>query len=184
MPKLRAGWWCACSLALTGVSTADASPGKLAVQRPPEIDGVLNSDSYGYDVTCVINGHDLGIKGGQSENQREYAEGSKSAGGFRSEERGKYALLHIGPNTVTITYKRKLPREPFGLDVSLEVLGYPAPLFYAHLAPAIATPEPSRACSRSRPRSSPGSDRLSSRHRTPRPRACYLSIRPPEEMGC
>jgi len=121
-------------LALIGASTVHAAPSGSAGQKPPEIAAVINSDSYGYDLTCSINGHDLGLKGGQSESQREYLEGSSDADDFQANERAAYAPLHIGRNTVRITYKRKLPKEPFGMEVTFEVLGYPAPLFYAHLA--------------------------------------------------
>ncbi len=121
-------------LALVGASAVSAAPNRSAVQKPLEIAAVVNSDSYGYDLTCSINGHDLGLKGGQSESQREFAENSKDAEDFQARERGRYAPLHIGRNTVKITYKRKLPKEPFGMEITFEVMGYPAPLFYAHLA--------------------------------------------------
>ncbi len=135
MSKVRAGRPHALSFALVlvGTTAVHAAPNKPATQKTPEIAGVLNSDSYGYDLTCVINGHDLGIRGGQSESMRQSAENSEAAEAWPVKERGRYAPLHMGRNTVRITYKRKLPKEPFGLDITYEVLGYPAPIFYAHV---------------------------------------------------
>lgn len=112
---------------LTSVTTAHVDPRGIS--------GVLNSDGYGYDFTCVINGHDLLLTQGSSESRRQYDE-SDTDDGFSKKERGQYATLHMGVNTVKITYKRRVPAEPFPFTLSLQVFGYPAPHFYAHVVDA------------------------------------------------
>ena len=115
MSKTYAGALCRWSLglALVGGSAAHTAPSGSVAQKPPAIYAAINSNSYGYDLTCVINGHDVGFKGGQSESQTEFAEGAKEAEDWPPAECGAYAPLRLGRNTVKITYKRKPHNELF-----------------------------------------------------------------------
>ncbi len=135
MSKTYAGALCRWSLglALVGGSAAHTAPSGSVAQKAPALQGKLNSFSYGYDLTCVVNGHDVGIKGGHFESRDQYVENSKDFDEVIPALRSQYAPLRIGHNTVKITYKRKLPAKPFGLEITYEVKGYPAPLFYANV---------------------------------------------------
>ena len=121
--------------ALTASSSVGAAhaaePGPLPI-TPKNLSAVLNSDSYGYDLKCIINGHDIGIAGGQSESVRQFDESTRERS-LDPEDHNIYSTLHMGRNSVRITYRRKLPKEPFDLDITFQVFGYQAPLFYAHV---------------------------------------------------
>ena len=108
-----------------------AEPGPLPI-TPKNLSAVLNSDSYGYDIKCIINGHDIGIAGGQSESVRQFDESTRERSSDPADH-NIYSTLHMGRNNVRITYRRKLPKEPFDLDITFQVFGYKAPLFYAHV---------------------------------------------------
>ena len=111
-----------------------AGRGPLPI-TPKNLSAVLNSDIYGYEITCIINGHDIGITGGKSESLRQFDE-STGKRSFDSSDRQIYSTLHMGHNSVRITYRRKLPKELFDLNITFEVFGYQAPLFYAHVTDA------------------------------------------------
>lgn len=134
--RLRPGCWAAALLIAAGLpgaigSSQAAEPGPLPI-TPDTLSAVLNSDSYGYDVACIINGHDVGIVGGRSEGMRQFDEATRE-GSTDPSDRSTYSTLHIGRNSIRITYRRRVPREPFDLNITLQVFGYKAPLFYAHV---------------------------------------------------
>ena len=103
--------------ASTFSSVAHATePGPLPI-TPKNLSAVVNSDSYGYDIKCIINGHDIGIVGGQSESLRQFDESSHE-GSSDPADHNIYSTLHMGHNSVRITYRRKPPKEAFDLDIS------------------------------------------------------------------
>ena len=133
--RLRPGCWATALLLAAGlpwaINTSQAAAGSLPI-TPANLSAVLNSDSYGYDVTCIINGHDVGIVGGKSEGMRQFDETARE-GSTDPNDHSVYSTLHLGRNSVRITYRRRLPREAFDLNITLQVFGYKAPLFYAHV---------------------------------------------------
>lgn len=73
--------WTAVGLAMAGLlcivgAPRAAKPGLLPI-TPDTLGAVLNSDSYGYDVTCIINSRNVGIVGGQSESTRLFNEATR-----------------------------------------------------------------------------------------------------------
>ena len=122
------------SLATAGASHA-VDPQRASI-TPANLNAVLDTDDYGYDVTCIINGHDVGIKSDGSDSVRQFDESSKQ-GSTDPHDPHRYATLHLGRNTIRITYRRRPPRrpdEPDQLSIALQVSGYPVPLVYAFVA--------------------------------------------------
>lgn len=111
----------AVKLALSIIITSAAfSPAAAQTNRiRAGVDATLNSESFGYQLTCVINGHDVGFKGGGQDVIR-----------FVRETR----YLHPGRNTVAISYTKKSEGHlGEGVNIQFTVPGFPAPLFYAHV---------------------------------------------------
>jgi len=101
-----------------------------------EINGALNVWSYGYKVTCEINGQDVGIRSDQSSSARlmnkehpMYAQVMK--------ENPKMAknlfVLKSGSNSITVRYEHTRPMDMDYMQASLMINGYSLPvvLFYA-----------------------------------------------------
>lgn len=104
---------------ITGVAFSPA-----AAQTRSAVDATLTSESFGYKLTCVINGQDVGFKGDRQDVIR-----------FVRETR----YLRPGRNTVEITYTKKSEGHlGEGVNVQFTVPGFPAPLFYAHVDNAVS----------------------------------------------
>ncbi len=63
----------------------------------------LDVMAYGYEVTVIINGIDVGVKGGKSESLRFF--GAEKAEGLPPEYK-KLACLKEGQNEISVKYKK------------------------------------------------------------------------------
>ena len=107
------------AIILTVTSAASSPAASQTRAAPAGIDATLDSESSGYNLTCVINGQDVGFKGG-----------GQDIISFVRETR----YLHPGRNSVVITYRKiRDVHLSFGLNIQFRVPGFPAPLFYAHV---------------------------------------------------
>lgn len=103
-----------------------------------QINGILNIWSYGYKVTCQINGQDVGIDSGGSTSARmmnkEHPMYSKVLA-QNPEMAKRLFLLKAGTNTVKFHYEHTRADETDYAQASLSIDGYPIPVFLFHAKP-------------------------------------------------
>jgi hypothetical protein len=87
----------------------------------------LSSFGYGYAVSVVINGIPTSIKGGKSESMRFFDQDNEMAKNA-SPEMKKLFILKPGANQIQIEFKKQGNAND-KLTLSLELEGYPAPVF-------------------------------------------------------
>src|SRR3989344_1206651 len=96
-----------------------------------DISATLSCWGYGYDGKVIINGIDIGIKGGKSESKRLFLLDnpmiSKATGDLK-----KLFCLKAGKNKVHIECSKTSSSQSDKFEVSLEILEYPAPLLFLH----------------------------------------------------
>jgi hypothetical protein len=90
-----------------------------------EIMGVLSCMAYGYQVKVSINGVDVGIEGGKSENRRFFNVGHPMMGEAPPEKRASIFVLKPGENSISIEFT-KTGDENDNLSITLDVEGYPS----------------------------------------------------------
>jgi hypothetical protein len=93
---------------------------------------VLSCFGYGYKVSVVINGVPTSIKGGKSESMRLFNQDNEMAKSASSEMK-KLFILKPGANQLQIEFKKEGGAND-KLTLSLELEGYPAPLFFLYSA--------------------------------------------------
>jgi hypothetical protein len=93
---------------------------------------VLSCFGYGYNVAVVINGVPTSIKGGKSESMRLFNQDNEMAKSA-SPEMKKLFILKPGANQMQIEFK-KVGGANDKLTLSLELEGYPAPVFLLYSA--------------------------------------------------
>jgi hypothetical protein len=94
-----------------------------------EIMAVLSCMGYGYNVKVLVNGTDVGIKGGMSESKRLFDKNSEMAAQATPEIRKKNFVLVKGPNTISVEFTKQGSNQHDKVELTLEVENYPAPLF-------------------------------------------------------
>jgi hypothetical protein len=94
-----------------------------------EIGAVLSCMGYGYKVKVLINGTDVGIKGGMSESKRLFDKNSGMAAQATPDIRQKNFVLQKGRNTISVEYTKEGANEYDKVELTLEMENYPAPLF-------------------------------------------------------
>lgn len=94
-----------------------------------EIMAVLSCWGYGYTVKVFVNGVDVGIVGGKSENRRLFDKDNEMAALAAPEMRKKNFMLVNGDNTISVEFKKESPNTDEALELSLAMENYPAPLF-------------------------------------------------------
>lgn len=90
----------------------------------------LSCFCYGYKIKALVNGIDVGVTGGQSENRRLFAADSPMASQAPPEMRKKIFVLKKGENTISIEFAKQSDNKNDRMDISMEMDGYPAPLFF------------------------------------------------------
>lgn len=90
----------------------------------------LSCFGYGYKLKVLVNGVDVGVAGGKSENRRLFAADSPMASQAAPETRKKSFVLKKGENTISIEFTKQSDDKNDRMEVSLEMDGYPAPLFF------------------------------------------------------
>jgi hypothetical protein len=98
-----------------------------AMNGPGDIGAILSCFGYGYKVKVVINGVPTKVKGGQSETMRLLNQDSELAKQVPPEMKSLF-ILKPGENQIQVEFTREGANNP-GLTVSLELEGYPAPVF-------------------------------------------------------
>ncbi len=105
-------------------------PGKEGAMRgSEEINAVLSVWGYGYKIKVLVNGEDVGIKGGMSESKRLFDKNNEMAAQATPEIRKKNFVLVNGANTIAVEYKKEGSDRNDRAEVTLEVENYPAPVF-------------------------------------------------------
>ncbi len=119
-----------CSFILVMSFGATAAEKKEAtVSGKEEINAVISCMGYGYKVKVLVNGTDLGFKGGMSESKRLFDTNNEMANQAPPEMRKKLFVLVNGKNTISVEYKKEGSNPHDNVELTLEVEGYPAPLF-------------------------------------------------------
>lgn len=95
-----------------------------------DIKATLSCFGYGYKVKVVINGIPTNVKGGQSETMGLFNQDSKLAKQVPPEMKSRFILKRV-ENQIAVEFTRESTNNP-GLEISLEVEGYPAPVFLLH----------------------------------------------------
>lgn len=90
----------------------------------------LSCFGYGYKLKVLVNGVDVGVAGGKSENRRLFAADSPTASQAPPEMRKKSFVLKKGENTISIEFTKQSDDKNDRMEISLEMDGYPAPLFF------------------------------------------------------
>ena len=98
------------------------------VSTNEEIMAMLSCMGYGYKVKVLINGTDVGIKGGMSEGKRLFDKGNEMAAKAAPDFRKNFVLVP-GPNTIAVEYTREGTSPGDSLEVTFEMENYPEPLF-------------------------------------------------------
>ncbi len=94
-----------------------------------EIMAVLSCRGYGYKVKVLVNGADVGIVGGKSENRRLFDKDNEMAAMAAPEIRKKNFMLVNGQNTISVEFTKESTNQDDKLEISFEMQNYPAPLF-------------------------------------------------------
>jgi hypothetical protein len=92
-----------------------------------DIGAMLSCFGYGYQVKVAINGVATKVKGGRSESMRLFSQDSELAKEVPPEMKNLF-VLKPGENQIAVEFTRESTNNP-GLTLSLEVEGYPAPVF-------------------------------------------------------
>ena len=102
---------------------------EAAMSANEEVSVVLSSMGYGYKVNVVINGVDVGVKGGMSESKRLFDKNSEMAARAKPEIRQRNFVLVKGQNTISIEYKKEGSNQHDKVEITVEAENYPAPIF-------------------------------------------------------
>lgn len=102
-----------------------AAPAARAAE--PELMAALSVMGYGYKVKVTVNGADVGVEGGKSENRRLFNKGNEMAAQATPAIRAKNFVLLHGANEIAIEYTKVDPKAADSLEVTLEAQGYPQP---------------------------------------------------------
>jgi hypothetical protein len=94
----------------------------------PELMAGLSVMGYGYKVKVSVNGANVGIEGGKSENRRLFNKGHEMAAQATPAIRAKNFVLVPGANEVAIEFQKIDPKSSDTLEVTLQAQGYPQPL--------------------------------------------------------
>jgi hypothetical protein len=104
------------------------TPKEKSTMAKGDIDAILSCFSYGYTAKVVINGRDTGIKGGKSESSRLFNQDHPMSKEAPPEMRDRFFLLKEGENQIQVEFTKQ-GGQPSDLLLSLELDGYPAPVF-------------------------------------------------------
>jgi hypothetical protein len=104
-------------LAVTSVAAAE-----------PELMVVVSVMGYGYKVTMLVNGVDIGVQGGKSEGRRLFNKDNPMASQASPNVRARNFPLRRGANQVSIEYSKLDPKNADALEITMEAEGYPQPL--------------------------------------------------------
>ena len=100
----------------------------LARAAEPELMAALSVMGYGYKVRITVNGADVGVEGGKSENRRLFDKGNEMAAQATPAMRAKNFVLVQGVNEVAIEYTKVDAKAPDSLEITMQAEGYPKPV--------------------------------------------------------
>ena len=113
----------------TSFSAAGGPKKEGAMGKSEEINAVLSCWGYGYKVKMLVNGTDVGVKGGMSESKRLFDKNNEMAAQATPDIRKKNFILVNGPNTISIEYSKNGANPADRVEITLEVENYPEPVF-------------------------------------------------------
>jgi hypothetical protein len=94
----------------------------------PELMAAVSVMGYGYKVKVLVNGADIGVEGGKSENRRLFNKGNDMAAQAAPAIRAKNFVLVPGINEIAIEYARIDPKGTDSLEIAMQAQGYPQPV--------------------------------------------------------
>jgi hypothetical protein len=94
----------------------------------PELMASLSVMGYGYRVKVSVNGADVGVEGGKSENRRLFNKGHEMAAQATPAIRAKNFVLVPGANEIAIEFQKIDPKSADTLEITLQAQGYPQPV--------------------------------------------------------
>ena len=109
----------------TSFSAAGGPKKEGAMGKSEEINAVLSCWGYGYKVKMLVNGTDVGVKGGMSESKRLFDKNNEMAAQATPDIRKKNFILVNGPNTISIEYSKNGANPADRVEITLEVENYP-----------------------------------------------------------
>lgn len=109
---------------------ATAGKAERREKMTDETMAALSCFCYGYKIKALVNGVDVGVSGGKSESKRLVAADSPMASQVPPEIRKKSFVLKKGENTISIEFTKQSDDKNDRMEISLEMDGYPAPLFF------------------------------------------------------
>lgn len=135
MPLILCMLFIAC---MAGGSTVAHAAKKKAKAEKPEMRETMTNEtmvalscfSYGYKLKVLVNGIDVGVAGGKSENKRLFGADNPMASQVSPEIKKKAFVLKKGENTISIEFTKQSDDKNDRMEVSLEMEGFPAPLFF------------------------------------------------------
>ena len=114
------------SVLLALLSCALLTP--LAGAAEPELMAALSVMGYGYKVKVTVNGADVGVEGGKSENRRLFNKDHEMAAQATPAIRARNFVLQPGANDIAIEYTKLDPKSADTLEIGLAMQGYPLPV--------------------------------------------------------
>ena len=96
------------------------------------IAGALSCWGYGYKAKVLINGKDVGMIGGKSENLRLFSKEHEMYADAPPKIRERLFILKEGDNGISVEFTKASGKESDYLQISLEIEDYPAPVFLLH----------------------------------------------------
>jgi hypothetical protein len=130
----------ACIILLPGVllalSVVAAGKEESSMQEPEGLEAILECFGYGYQVKVVVNGVDVGVKGGRSESKRLLDRNSPLINDVPPQIKNLF-VLKPGENQIQVEFTKQGTASD-RLTLSLQPEGYPVPVFvlYSKSKPA------------------------------------------------
>ncbi|MBU0527157.1 hypothetical protein KKE92_01635 [Candidatus Micrarchaeota archaeon] len=94
--------------------------------------GTISCWGYGYSVKMLVNGKDIGLSGGKSEGKRIFGTDHPMYDEAPPEMREKFFVLKNGANEISLEFSKTSANERDYLQISMELEGFPAPVFLLH----------------------------------------------------
>jgi hypothetical protein len=133
---MRRAWIILLPVVLLALSVVAAGKEESSMQEPEGLEAILECFGYGYQVKVVVNGVDVGVKGGKSESKRLFDRNNPLIKQVPPQMKSLF-VLKPGENQVQVEFTKQ-GTESDRLTLSLQPGGYPAPAFvlYSKSKPA------------------------------------------------
>lgn len=119
-------------LAILFITKPANSAEKGVTNVDTDIMATLSCNGYDYDVKIMVNGVDIGVKGGKSEGKRLMHKDSEMAKQAPPEKRKQFFMLESGENKIVVEFRKKTDDKYSHLDIAIEADNYPTPIVLLH----------------------------------------------------